>query len=81
MDILPQSFRGRVVKQELNKGSKKGKILPYIITECGKELVLRQKGKNPLEDKEIDALDGKKIQAVGIISSFVLVLDYFEEVE
>lgn len=76
-----QNFKGKVVRRQINKGSNSNKIANILITEHGKEFVLRQKGKNPLQDPELDLLDGKEIIATGIITSYVLILSSFQEID
>lgn len=80
MDLSPQTFQGIVVRKKIGKGSKSERVANLLMTDCGKEWVLRQQGKSALQDPELDALEGKAIKATGNVHSYVLVISQFEEI-
>lgn len=81
MNVTPKTFKGKVVRKQIAKGSKSDRVANIMLTECGKEFVLRQQGGNAFEDPALDALEGKTITATGMVNSYVLVLDSFFEIE
>jgi hypothetical protein len=80
MELSPLTFQGIVVRKQIGKGSKSERVANILMTDCGKEWVLRQQGKSALQDPELDALEGKAIKATGNVNSYVLVLSAFEEI-
>lgn len=71
------TFTGRVVRKQISKGSR-NVVANVFNTECGKEFVLRREGRSGLNDPDLDALDGKKIKAIGTIQSYVFIIASFD---
>lgn len=69
---------GRIERKQITKGLRTF-IANVLLTEDGKELVLRRQDKSGLSDPELDALNGKKIEGTGTIQSYVLVLSFYKE--
>jgi hypothetical protein len=77
MDLTEQTFRGRVYRRILGKTSKSERIVNAFTTEDGRDLVLRQEGKDAFVDRDLEALEGKTITATGTIHSYVFIVSTF----
>jgi len=66
-------FRGQVVKRPFAVGSKSEREAVFLETKSDRYL-LRQMGKNPYRDPELEKLVGKTIKAEGEIDDYMLFL-------
>lgn len=79
MPFSIQTFRGKVYKRPVGKGSKSDRIANAILTDDGRDLVLRREGANALEDMVLDALEGKTVTVTGVVHSYVFIVHDFRE--
>jgi hypothetical protein len=71
-------FAGRVVKRLVAPGSKSEREAYCLQTSSG-ELVLRQYGANAFTDSAFESLEGKQIEAEGILSHNTFIVKEWQE--
>ena len=75
-----ETFKGKVVKKFISRkfGYEKEPV-NAIITDNGREFVLRREGVNVFQDEVLNSLEGKRISATGVIHSYVFIVNEFKE--
>ena len=79
--LLQQTVIGKVVKREFGKGSNKHRIVNAVFTDDGRDLIIRHFNTTAFQDTQFDALEGKRVQLTGEMSSYVLIVDSAIELE
>jgi hypothetical protein len=73
------TLTGRVVRRRVNAGSKSERVAVLLAGDHG-EVVLRRQGGNPFKDPELDALEGKTIEAEGESAGTTFIMTRWREV-
>ena len=78
---MSEDFRGRVDRRAVAAGSKSEHDAVVLVTDDGRELILRRLGGNPFADPELDALVGKTVRCTGELRGTTLIAsDIVDEV-
>lgn len=77
---MEDRYQGEVVLMPTGRGSKSEREVVQLVTKAG-EFILRRRGGNPFRDQVLEALVGKKIEALGRLKGRTLFLEEWSEPE
>jgi hypothetical protein len=75
------TYSGDVVKKRVAPGSKSDREAVCLATPSGQSFVLRRDGGPSFQDPVLDALVGKRIEAVGEERGYVLIVRSWREID
>ena len=73
-------FRGRVVRQQVARGSKSERTAVVLRT-ARRDYVLRRVGGHAMRDPQVDALIGHTVEGEGVVRDYVLVMSTWQIVD
>jgi hypothetical protein len=73
------TLTGAVVRRRVNVGSKGERVAVLLVGEHG-EVALRREGGHAFKDPELDALEGKRIEAEGESAGATFIMKRWREV-